>query len=100
MKFFKFGSVLLGLLLFVVPAVGAAAAEDEDCYQLLENHCQSCHMLGRVCKKLDKKSERAWKSTIVRMVKRRGAEVDAQQQAVIVKCLVSRDASLVQGCEQ
>ena len=100
MKYYKFVPVLFMLFLFAVPTIVAAEGEAGECYQQLENNCQKCHMLGRVCGKLEKKSERAWKKTVTRMVERRGAKVDAQQQAAIVKCLATRDASVVQGCKQ
>lgn len=90
----------LAVLLYFVQPVGLQAASEQGCGELLESRCQSCHYLSRVCRQLGEKSEKRWRATVKRMVKRRGAKVSVEEQAVLVECLQSKAPEVVAVCEK
>ncbi len=61
---------------------------EEECLELLEQQCTSCHYNTRICKKLEKKNKRAWKKTVKRML-RYGLKMDKQEQEKSVDCLLA-----------
>ncbi len=81
---------------FAETTLDAPAAQ---CRELLVKRCQSCHYLERVCSKVGKKSERGWKATVKRMVKRRGAKLDASEQSTLVECLATPTPSVLEECK-
>ncbi len=90
-------------ILFVVlfSCSGPAWAETEastGCLELLQDRCQKCHYLSRVCQELGEKSERRWDATLERMVKRRGATLSADEQISLRECLVKPDPAIKQEC--
>lgn len=90
--------VLFVILLLPTEAVFAKSASEPGCFELLEKRCESCHYLSRVCQAVGERSERRWKATIKRMVKRRGATLDLNEQRILLECLAAPDPSIVQGC--
>lgn len=96
MKLYITGVVLLCL----IGAVNAKAAEEKNCGELLLSRCQSCHYLDRVCSQVGVKSERRWKATLKRMVKRRGAQLDDKEQKFLLKCLVTPASEIIKECKK
>ena len=64
------------------------AQAGEECLELLEQKCTSCHYNTRICKKLEKKNMRAWKKSVKRML-RYGLKLDKQEQEKIIDCLLA-----------
>lgn len=79
--------VILLVMGLLVPALSAKAA-NEGCLELIMNNCTSCHYQTRICEKIDKKSKRAWKKSIKRML-RYGLKMDKRTQGKAVDCLLS-----------
>ena len=90
--------VFVILLCFSVGPVFAASESGSKCGELLVTKCQSCHYLERVCSQVGIKSERRWKATMKRMVKRRGAELRVDEQMTLVECLSSSDPGILKEC--
>lgn len=84
MKPFLIATAMTLMVSLTCPPVQA----DEECLELLEQKCTSCHYNTRICKKLEKKNKRAWKSTVKRML-RYGLKLDKQEQEKSVDCLLS-----------
>jgi hypothetical protein len=84
MKPFLIATAMTLMVSLTCPPVQA----DEECLELLEQKCTSCHYNTRICKKLGKKNTRAWKSTVKRML-RYGLKMDKQEQEKSVDCLLS-----------
>ena len=92
---------IIGAVLFcLVGSVNAKAAEEQECSELLLNRCESCHYLERVCDQIGEKSERRWRSTLKRMVKRRGAQLDDKEQKFLLKCLVTPAPGIIKECKK
>ena len=93
----------LALTLFLPQALALAQPPVEppppECGPLLENQCQSCHYLPRVCSKLGKKSSRGWQATI-RVMIRRGATISAEDQARLADCLAQSEPGIVAACKK
>ena len=70
----------------------------EDCLDLLEQKCTSCHYNTRICNKLDKKNKRKWSSSVKRML-RYGLKLDKKEQDKIVDCLLSLKKDSGQFCK-
>jgi hypothetical protein len=92
--------VFTALLFFGIVPVFAASESGQECRELLVTKCQICHYLERVCSKVGKKSERRWKATLTRMVKRRGAELREEEQKSLLKCLVNADPGILKECDK
>ena len=90
--------VFVILLCFFAGPVFAASEPKSECRELLLNKCQGCHYLERVCNQMGKKSERRWKATLKRMVKRRGAELRMDEQISLVECLSTPDPGILKEC--
>ncbi|MEN8143005.1 MAG: hypothetical protein ABFQ82_05345 [Thermodesulfobacteriota bacterium] len=92
MKKTAFAIPLALILLLSVPLSGLA---DQDCADLLEKNCTSCHYNTRICNKIGKKNKRKWKTSVKRML-RYGLKLDKKTQNTIVDCLVAleKDATL------
>jgi len=90
--------VIMVLLCFWTGSVLAASETENECRELLVAKCQKCHYLERVCSKVGKKSERRWKATVKRMVKRRGAELRMDEQMLLVQCLSTPDQGILKEC--
>jgi hypothetical protein len=90
--------VITVLLCFWTGSVFAASESGNECRELLVAKCQECHYLERVCSKVGKKSERRWKATLKRMVKRRGAELRIDEQMLLVQCLSTPDQGILKEC--
>jgi hypothetical protein len=78
--------------------VAANAESKTGCAELLLNRCESCHYLERVCSQVGVKSERRWKATLKRMVKRRGVELNKDEQAFLLKCLSTPSPDIKKEC--
>ena len=98
--------IVMGLVLLV--AVAPARAElqqlpeyqpQAQCLSLVEQECQGCHYLSRVCRKLDKKTKRGWKATM-RVMLRRGAVISKEDQKKIIDCLVEPTPALQAACKK
>ncbi len=90
--------VFVILLCFFAGPVFAASESGSECRELLVNKCQTCHYLERVCSQIGKKSERRWKATLKRMVKRRGAELRMDEQIFLLECLSTSDPGILKEC--
>ncbi len=78
----------------------AQPAPVNGCGELLQKRCQSCHYLNRVCTKVGKYSKRRWKATLKRMVKRRGAILDREEQKILTECLVLPSSDVKKECKK
>jgi len=97
----KFVSLVALVMLCLLAGSVSAGSESEkgsECRELLLNRCQSCHYLERICSKVGEKSKRGWKATLKRMVKRRGAELNAGEQVVLLECLHTSDPAILKEC--
>ena len=81
-------SIVLVLTLFLTVPLSLTAGQD--CNDLLEKNCTSCHYNTRICNKIGKKNKRKWKTSVKRML-RYGLKIDKKAQGSIVDCLVSLD---------
>ncbi len=79
------------VLVIMICSAGVAGAQTEattpECAELLELRCTECHYLERVCKQVGERSKRGWKSTLKRMIKKRGAEVTDSERKLLLGCL-------------
>ena len=66
--------------------MSAPAFAEENCGELLEKNCTSCHYKTRICQKIGAKSKRGWKISVKRML-RYGLKLDKKEQKEIVACL-------------
>ena len=84
---------LVPAALFVFTTLaGTGAGAKQDCPTLLRAQCASCHKLDYICPKMaEGRSSLYWKRTISDMVDE-GAVLTGREQAVLVRCLSSRDA--------
>ena len=84
---------LVPAALFVLATLAATAAgAEQDCPTLLRAQCASCHALTYICPKMaESRGSLYWKRTISDMVDE-GAVLSGREQAVLVRCLSSRDA--------
>ncbi len=78
--------ILLAGALFLTPTLPVLAGQD--CAELLERNCTSCHYNTRICNKIGKKNKRKWKVTVKRM-QRYGLKIDKATQNKTIDCLVS-----------
>ena len=63
----------------------------QDCPTLLGAQCAACHKVDYICPKMDEgRSSLYWRRTISDMVDE-GAVLNGREQAVLVRCLSSRD---------
>jgi len=82
------------------PAVteqAAAAGGMGQCDALLTAKCVACHNTTRICDKLGKKSKARWQRTIERMTER-GAKVNPEEAASLLRCLDSGTTELQASC--
>jgi len=79
---------------------GVQAESKAGCAELLLNRCQSCHYLDRVCAQVGEKSKRRWDATIKRMVKRRGADLNKEEQPFLLDCLVAPAPDIKKECRK
>lgn len=86
------------VLLYLSGSPIAKAESMPGCAELLRNRCQSCHYLERVCSQVGKKSKRRWKATLKRMVKRRGAKLNKEEQPVLLDCLLTPTPDIKKEC--
>lgn len=93
----RVAAFLVGLFFFT----GSAFAETDPmsgCLELLQNRCQRCHSLSRVCQKVGEKSKRRWAATLKRMVKRRGADLSGAEQDFLLNCLAIPAPAIKEEC--
>ena len=83
---------LVPAALFVLTTLaGTTAGAEQDCPTLLRAQCASCHALNYICPKMaEGRGSLYWKRTISDMVDE-GAVLTGREQAVLVRCLSSRD---------
>lgn len=79
------------------PEQAAAAGGSGQCDALLTAKCTACHNTTRVCDKLGKKSKARWQRTIERMTER-GAKVNPEEAASLLRCLDSGMTELQASC--
>lgn len=92
--------IVITVLLYLTGPMSAQAESDPECAELLRDRCQSCHYLSRVCAQVGKKSKRRWKATLKRMVKRRGAELNKEEQVFLLNCLLAPAPDIVEECKK
>jgi len=86
------------VLFFSSGSVQAEAESMPGCLELLQDRCQVCHYLTRVCQEVGEKSKRRWAATLKRMVKRRGATLSAQEHDFLLNCLVTPAPAIKEEC--
>ena len=85
---------LAGAFLFT----SAPLLAGQDCVEMLEQNCTSCHYKSRICDKVGKKNRRSWKNTTKRMI-RYGLKIDKSEVSKITDCLVSLEENSEKFCE-
>ncbi len=70
----------------------------DNCDFILNTKCTMCHNLGRVCRKLGKKSKSRWRKTIKRMVKH-GTPLSDDEQKELTLCLYNESDTARAACE-
>ena len=88
--------ILLAGALFLTPPLPVMA--EQDCADLLEKNCTSCHYNTRICNKIGKKNKRKWKVTVKRML-RYGLKIDKATQNETIACLVSLEKESARFCK-
>ena len=77
-----------------------SAQTADTCVTLLNDRCQQCHYLTRVCDKVaDNKGKWSWKRTVSNMV-RQGAKLDETEQDRLVRCLSDPAPEVSKLCAQ
>ena len=89
---------IITTIVFVLIIGTPAHSAEQTCLEKLEKDCTSCHYNTRICKKIEKKSKRAWKSTVKRML-RYGMKMDKKEQSDIVDCLLELKKDSEQFCK-
>ena len=92
--------IVATVLLYLTGPMLAQAESKPECAELLLDRCESCHYLSRVCDQLGKKSKRRWRATMKRMVKRRGAELNKDEQVFLVDCLLAPAPDIEKECKK
>lgn len=90
---------LAGILMFawtIAPTISSSASDN--CDFILNTKCTMCHNLGRVCRKIGKKSKSRWTKTVKRMVKH-GTPLSKDEQKELVLCLYNETESVRNACE-
>ncbi|MEN8200409.1 MAG: hypothetical protein ABFR63_10100 [Thermodesulfobacteriota bacterium] len=87
-------------ILFWVGSASGGTEVRSGCIQILETRCQQCHYLERVCNGVGEQSKRQWKATLKRMVKRRGATLEGNEEEELLACLSAPAAEVVRECQQ
>ena len=90
-------SVSISLALILILTAPLSVMASQDCVDLLEKNCTSCHYNTRICNKIGKKNKRKWKTSIKRML-RYGLKIDKNIQDEIASCLVSMDKDDTKFC--
>ena len=99
-------SLPAALLLMLALMPGMAVGES--CAELLRGRCETCHYLTRVCEKVEKDQERgswfgntsgSWKRTIKNMI-RQGAKLNGDEEALLVDCLSTPEAEVLDLCKR
>lgn len=70
----------------------------QDCSEMLEQNCTSCHYKTRICNKIGKKNKRSWKNTTKRMM-RYGLKLDNTELKEITRCLVALEEDSKKFCD-
>ncbi len=95
--FLLFSSGLTALLLGLSQAQAIAG---EECRDLIQNKCASCHFVKYICPKVEQgKGTLSWKWTVHDMVKE-GMVATDQEQDRLVGCLADPDAKVKEFCTQ
>lgn len=71
---------------------------DQDCSEMLEQNCTSCHYNNRICKKVGTKNKRSWKNTVKRMV-RYGLKLDSSELSKVTNCLADLEENSGKFCD-
>lgn len=77
----------ISVLLITTMLTAIPVWASQTCVDKITATCTKCHYQERICEKLGKNSQREWKKTIKRML-RYGLELNENDQASILKCLV------------
>lgn len=72
---------------------------NQECCELLEENCTSCHYKSRICDKVGTKNKRSWKNTTKRMI-RYGLKIDKAEVAKITDCLVELEGNSKEFCDE
>ncbi len=88
------------MLLYITGSTAVSAGDVPECAELLRNRCQSCHYLSRVCEHAGERSKRKWTATLERMVERRGAELNKEEQVFLVDCLQAPASDIIKECKK
>jgi len=93
-------SVYLAALFFFTWATisFATCSAADNCDLILNTKCTMCHNLGRICRKIGKKSKSHWRKTIKRMVKH-GVPMSKDEQKELATCLYNESESVRNACE-
>ncbi len=90
---------LVALFFFTWATISVATCSAADnCGLILNTKCTMCHNLGRICRKIGKKSKSHWRKTIKRMVKH-GVTISKDEQKKLATCLYNKSESVRNACE-
>ncbi len=92
--------IVAGVLVWLSGSATVQAEGTTGCAELLRNRCQTCHYLNRVCGQVGEKSKRRWIATVKRMVKRRGAMLNKEEQEYLVDCLLVPAPDVKEECKK
>ena len=85
------------LISFLCLPISTKAAED--CKQLLQTKCASCHFVKYICPKLEEnRSSTYWQWTMHSM-KKEGAVLSDKESSQLVDCLTAGDPQAKSFCE-
>lgn len=79
------------------PEQASSAGGSSGCDALLTTKCTECHNTTRICEKLGKKSKARWQRTLERMTER-GAKVNPEEAATLLRCLDGGTTELQASC--
>jgi len=98
MKIYKI--ICFAAIMFLISLImlSKSSRASDDCALILTTKCNLCHNLGRICRKLGKKSKSRWRSAINRMVEH-GAALSDTQKIELTICLYEQSDNVKAACK-
>jgi len=94
------GLLLLAGSILMVSLIKSEAMAGEECKDLLQNKCSSCHFVKYICPKMESNSGTIYWKWVMHMMVKEGMVATAQEKTILVDCLSSRDAQARTFCPQ
>jgi hypothetical protein len=89
------GTLLTAVLLLLT---AAQAQTNQDCRDLVRNHCASCHFVTYICPGMEQgKGRWYWRGMVKDMVKK-GMVTTREQDDQLIRCLTRPDAAVREFC--